>query len=188
MRIPRWGLMAAGLLPLIALFALLVWGLLRPGAGDPGGLAIFTSTGEVKVVRPEASDFSLTLYDGQPFTFSSLRGQPVLLDFWASWCLPCLVEAETLESVWRQYEDRGVVFVGIGIWDSDDSARAFIQEFDTSYLVGPDPKGEIAVEYGVTGIPEKYFIDANGQVVRKLVGPMDEARLTQALDELLGEP
>ena len=66
-----------------------------------------------------------------------------------------------------------------------EKARQLLQRSGTSYLTGPDPRGEIAVEYGVTGIPEKYFVDAEGQIRRKLVGAMDEDRLSRILDELL---
>ena len=168
-----------------ALFALLIWSLASSGASGPGNLSTNSETGEVRVVQELPADFSLTLFDGTQLSLSDLAGRPVMLDFWASWCGPCRIEAKTLESVWRQYRERGVAFVGISVWDQERSARDFVREFSISYPIGPDPKGSIAVDYGVTGIPEKYFIDRQGRIVKKLIGPMDETRLTAVLDELL---
>ncbi len=183
MRIPRWGLIGAGLLPLVALFGLLVWGIARDDS-NPGGLSVFDSSGEARIIREIAPDFDLTLFDGSHLASDALRGQFVMVDFWASWCVPCKVEAKTLEAVWKKYQDRGIVFVGVDIWDKQDRAAEFLEKTGTTYPVGIDPRGEMAVTYGVTGIPEKYFIDPEGRVLRKMVGPMSESRLTAILDEL----
>ena len=184
MRIPRWGLIGAGLLPLVALFGLLVWGIARDDS-NPGGLSVFDSSGEARIIREIAPDFDLTLFDGSHLASDALRGQFAMVDFWASWCVPCKVEAKTLEAVWKKYQDRGIVFVGVDIWDKQDRAAEFLEKTGTTYPVGIDPRGEMAVTYGVTGIPEKYFIDPEGRVLRKMVGPMSESRLTAILDELL---
>ena len=186
MRVPRWGLIAVGILPVASLFALLVWGVARQD-DNPGGLLVFGSTGEAQFTRRQAPDFTLTLFDGTQFNSESLRGQVVMVDFWASWCPPCRFEARALEAVWRRYKDRGVAFVGVDIWDKESRAVEFLEKTGTSYIVGVDPKGEVAVSYGVTGIPEKYFLDSQGQVRRKIVGPMSEERLSRVLDDLLAK-
>ena len=186
MRIPRWGLITVGVLPVASIFALLVWGIVRQD-GNPGGLLVFDSTGEARFTRQQSPDFTLTLFDGTPFNSESLRGQVVMVDFWASWCVPCQIEARTLEAVWRLYQDRGVAFVGVDIWDKESRATEFLEKIGTSYIVGVDPRGEVAVTYGVTGIPEKYFIGPQGRILRKFVGPMNEKRLSRVLDELLAE-
>ena len=185
MRVPRWALYVVGVLPLVALFGLLLWALLDDDAGSPGGLAVFDSSGEANVLRETPSDFTLLQFDGTTATLSEFLGRPIMVDFWGSWCVPCRREAATLEKVWREYADRGVVFIGVDVFDTDSRARSFIREFDITYPVGPDPKGRIAVEYGLTGVPEKYFIDRQGRIVRKLVGPLSEDRLTEILDQLL---
>ena len=185
MRVPRGLIVAAGLTPIIALFALLIFALTRPEQ-NPGSLAVFDSTGEVRIRERPAADFTLELFDGSEFDSKSLRGQWVMVDFWASWCPPCRAEAGALENVWQQYRTRGFAFVGIDIWDRDEERVAeFLRKTGASYIIGLDPRGELAVEFGVTGIPEKYFIDPSGVIVRKFVGPMNEARLSAILDELL---
>ena len=182
----RWALIAAGVLPVAAIFALLVWGFVHQDR-NPGGLLVRDSTGEARVTRRQAPDFTLALFGGGQFQSQSLRGRVVVVDFWASWCPPCLAEASTLEAVWSRYKDLGVVFVGVDIWDKEEQAIEFLERFETSYIVGVDPRGELAVAYGVFGIPEKFFLDPQGQIVRKFVGPMGEAQLSEVLDELLAE-
>jgi len=185
MRVPRWALYVIGVVPIAAIFGLLIYGVLRDDA-NPGGLSVNSESGEARVVQDAPAPFTLPLYGGGELTLASLAGRIVVVDFWASWCVPCRIEAEVLEKVWRAYKDRGVVFVGINVWDRERDAREFIQRFGVTYPIGPDPKGAIAVEYGVTGIPEKFFIDARGRIARKLVGPMNEERLSRQLDRMLG--
>ena len=124
------------------------------------------------LVGREASDFTLELFNGDKLRLSDLRGKAVLLNFWASWCIPCRDEAPALEESWRKYKDKSVVFIGIDVWDDKNSALTYIKQFGGGYVNGIDPKGEIAVDYGVGGVPETYFIDASGKVIDKYVGPL----------------
>ena len=187
MKVSRWALIALGILPLAALFALLVWSQVKSGTAGPGSLSTFSDSGEVTVVRDEASDFTFELFNGEVTSLSQFSGQVVLLDFWGSWCGPCRTEAATLERVWRSYHDRDVAFLGVAVFDTDSGSRAFLEEFDVTYPNGPDDKGIIAVEYGLTGVPEKYFINREGRTVKKFVGPMDEEVLRMNLDNLLAD-
>jgi cytochrome c biogenesis protein CcmG/thiol:disulfide interchange protein DsbE len=187
MRVPRWALYAAAAVPIAALFALLIWAVTRDASG-PGGLSTNNTSGEAAVVQTSPPGFTLPLYDGGTISLSDLRGKVVMLDFWASWCVPCRVEAPEVERTWQRYKDRGVVFIGIDTWDKEQDARDFIAQFQPTYPVGPDPRGSIAIDYGVTGIPEKYFIGRDGRIVRKLIGPMTVDRLSAVLDQLLAAP
>jgi cytochrome c biogenesis protein CcmG/thiol:disulfide interchange protein DsbE len=117
-----------------------------------------------------APDFSLTLFDGRTIRLSDFRGKVVFLNFWASWCPPCRAEARMLEQAWQRYKDQGVVFLGVEIQDKEEAARGFIQEFGITYINGRDPQNRIAIDYGVYGIPETFFIDKDGRITYKHIG------------------
>ena len=87
--------------------------------------------------------------------------------------------------MYREYAHRDVEFIGVAIWDDRNRVEDYVLEFDLPYLNFIDEKGRIAIDYGVAGIPEKFFIDGNGDVVRKFVGPMDAESLREALDNLV---
>jgi len=136
--------------------------------------------------RP-APDFSLAPYEGSEISLDSLRGQVVVLNFWASWCEPCREEAPALERIWRAYGKRGVAFVGVNVQDTAKGSLAFIEQFDITYPNGPDPYERIARAYRVFGYPETYVIDRDGRVDKRYIGAVDEAALQAALDGLLAQ-
>lgn len=171
--------------PLAGLMVLLGWKMAQ--GSYKGGPSVFTRLGEVPVQRAVPLELSLTTLEGRTLSATDLRGQVVMVDFWASWCPPCRDEARLLQEVWERYRERGVVFVGIAIWDSDPEVRAFLERYGIRYPIALDGRGTLAVEYGVTGVPEKYFFDRNGLLRRRFVGPMTEAALTETLDSLIAE-
>ena len=134
-----------------------------------------------------APDFTLSLFDGGQLTLSELHGQVVVVNFWASWCIPCRDEAPILEQAWRRYRDRGVVFVGVAYLDTDKESKAFLEEFKVTYPNGPDLGTKIAPAYRLAGVPETFFIDKNGQVADLEIGPLTETRLVSAIEKLLEE-
>jgi cytochrome c biogenesis protein CcmG/thiol:disulfide interchange protein DsbE len=142
------------------------------------------STGNSLLGR-EAPNFTLELFDGNTLTLSDLRGQPVVVNFWASWCPSCREEAPDLEKVWRDYKDQGVAFVGVDVSDTRQDALDYIKEFDITYSNGPDPGKKIYDAYGVTGFPETFFVSRQGIVVRKFVGPLDQQTLASFVEDLL---
>ena len=172
------------LVPIVALFALLAWALVRSG-GQPAGVSINSVFGEVALKPAPAKEVSLALLTGQSLTLSSLRGKVVMVDFWSSWCPPCRQEAPALAATYERYRSRGVEFVGVAIWDSEDEVRKFLERNRITYPNSLDLKGVTAIEYGVKGIPEKFFVDRQGNLVRKFIGPVTEERLAAVLDELL---
>ena len=129
--------------------------------------------------RPPAPAFSLPRFDGGTLALTSLRGQYVLVNFWASWCIPCRDEAPLLERASREYRDRGLVVVGVNIQDLEPEARKFIAQFKISYPNVRDRDGRVSRAYGTTGVPESFFIDREGRVVRKFPGAAVEWRIWQ---------
>jgi len=138
--------------------------------------------------RPAAA-FSLTTFAGAPLSLEGLRGKVVMLNFWASWCIPaCYEEAPALERTWRAYKDKGVMVVGVNIQDKEEAAREFLARFEHSFPNAPDPRGRVAVDYGVYGVPETFFIDRKGRVRFKKVGALTDEIARGHLDALLKEP
>jgi len=159
---------------ILALLTLLAFGLVRANSGPrEAGLA---------------PDFTLTGFDGRTVTLSQLRGRVVVVNFWASWCPPCREEAAYLEQTWRKYRDRGVVFIGVDWLDTDKEARAYIEEFDITYLSGPDLGTRIADAYRIRGVPETFFVDETGALQGVNIGPLKAPNLDDKIDELLALP
>jgi cytochrome c biogenesis protein CcmG/thiol:disulfide interchange protein DsbE len=167
----RWRWLAAGLL--LALLALLAWGL-RVQAGGP-------------LESGPAPDFSLTTFEGETLTLSDLRGQVVIINFWASWCPPCRDEAPYLEATWRKYRDQGVVFIGVDYVDTEPNALAYIEEFDITYPNGPDIGQKIAEAYRIKGVPETFYVDKTGQLRGVHIGPLFPPTLDNKIDGFLAE-
>ncbi len=135
------------------------------------------------MVGKPAPDFSLRLFNGRTVRLSDFRGKVVLLNFWASWCPPCRDEAPLLETAWQRYEKQEVIFLGVDIQDREEAAREFLREFRISYSNGRDDRNRIAIDYGVYGIPETYFIDPDGRITAKYIGALDWKILAARLGE-----
>ena len=162
-----------------------VGALLAAGCGTGDGDS--SASKDPAALRPGrvASDFTVALFDSGTFTLSEQRGKVVLVNFWASWCPPCREEAPVLERAWQKYKDKGFILVGVDIWDNDKDARSFLQEFRISYPNGPDNNGEIAIEYGLTGVPESWFLNKDGRLVRRWVGPLTDQQITAFIEEAM---
>jgi cytochrome c biogenesis protein CcmG, thiol:disulfide interchange protein DsbE len=169
----RGGGYITSLAVILSLLALLAYGLAKAQSGPRD--------------RGPAPDFTLNGFDGRIVTLSELRGNIVVINFWASWCLPCREEADYLEQTWRKYQDQGVVFIGVGYADTEKEARAYIEEFDITYLNGPDLGTRISKAYNIQGIPETFFIDRDGELQGVHIGPLFYPQLDERIDELINE-
>ncbi len=135
--------------------------------------------------KESAPDFSLALFDGNSFQLDAYRGKPVLINFLASWCLPCREEIPILNQVYREYRQRGVAFVGIAVNDAEDKAREFVVKFDVSFPAGVDKTGEISDAFGLYGVPTTLFIDKEGIISFLHPGSVTEKLLQHELDKML---
>ena len=159
--------------------------MIRASDREATTFAVQSALRNVPITARPAPDFTLPLFDGTLLRLADLRGRPVLVDFWASWCVPCREEAATLEQVWQAYRATDLLFIGVGVQDREAAARAFLDEFAITYPNGRDTDGKISIDYGLMGVPEKFLINRQGQIVRKLVGPVPAAVLTDLLDALI---
>lgn len=123
------------------------------------------------VSRP-APDFTLTALDGKRISLHQLRGHPVVLNFWASWCYDCTLEDPYLIAASRRYSRQGVKFVGVSFQDNSSNAAQFIRKYGIDWIDLQDPGTRTAINYGVSGVPETFLIDAQGRVVLKSTGPV----------------
>jgi cytochrome c biogenesis protein CcmG/thiol:disulfide interchange protein DsbE len=117
---------------------------------------------------------------------AELVGTPYALNFWASWCVPCQEEASTLERAWRQQaRPRGVLFLGLDMQDVTNDARNFMRHYAIDYPNIRDPTNGVAHSYGATGVPETFFIGANGKIVGHVIGASSTAQLTAGIEAAL---
>jgi cytochrome c biogenesis protein CcmG/thiol:disulfide interchange protein DsbE len=145
------------LIPAVAFVALLAWGLSQTG-GPP-------------TIGDEAPPFTAEQLNGEgSLSLADLRGKPVLLNFWASWCGPCVDEAPMLRQAHREFGDE-VHFVGVDIRDARTDAHDFVEQHDLDYTHVRDERLDIYDDYGLTGQPETFLIDSDGRIAQHISGP-----------------
>lgn len=163
------GVLAIGLAVTVPLIALLLLNIHR----DP------TSISSPLIEKPAPDVRLKELSGGGSVQLSSLKGRPVVVNFWASWCIPCVQEHASLTAGARANPD--VAFLGVVYEDTAENARGFLASRGTAYPSYADDDGKASIAFGVYGVPETFFIDANGTIVEKYVGPLDGDTLRQRL-------
>jgi cytochrome c biogenesis protein CcmG, thiol:disulfide interchange protein DsbE len=173
-----------------AFLALLAYGLLSKGTDDridealASGRAIAAPGFELEILDHGELPPRLERPLGPALardrlSLAGLRGTPVVLNLWASWCTPCREEAPRLERAWRSSGPKGVLFLGLDIQDLRGDAQDFIGKYGATYPSVREPGREIANSYGATGIPETYFIDRRGRAVAHVIGVVSTAQLAE---------
>lgn len=137
-----------------------------------------------------APDFTLAALDGGEISLSELRGQVVVLNLWASWCLPCRAEMPAMEAVYQARRDEGLVILAVNstVQDNEAEAAAFVEELGLTFPILLDREGTVSQRYRLQALPTTFFIDRQG-VIREVVpgGPMAESLIESKIGELLAE-
>lgn len=153
----------------------------------PGSTPALGSGRSGPVAGALAPDFTLDTLDGTHVTLSELRGRPVLINFWASWCTPCRIEMPDLVRAYEAYKDQGFLILGIDLTyqDSIPDVRAFVKEFKMTFPVLLDTSGEVSQGYRLLGLPLSVFVDREGIIRRIHIGAMTKDQIEQFVGEIL---
>lgn len=150
------------------------------------GLTVDDDTLPSPLVGAPAPDFRLADLDGGPqVSLADLQGRPVVVNFWASWCLACIQEHPALTRAWQRYEASDVAIIGVVYQDTPANARRYLEERGGGWTQLLDPGSRTAIDYGVYGIPETFFIGRNGIVSHKHIGALTDAVLSEEIEGLL---
>lgn len=164
------------LLPVVVLLPL-VWVFARSFGNDPRAVPAM-------LVGQPAPDFALTAVDGSTVKLSEHRGKPVVINFWSTWCVPCKQEHPLLLQAPSLYPD--VTFLGVVFSDQEPKVRAYLRREGQAFPQLLDPSGRVAMDYGVAGVPETYFIDTRGTVFHKHNGALYPKILDQLVQQARG--
>ncbi len=163
----------------LGLLAVLAWRVVRK---SDGGVSAAIRRSD----HPVAPNFDLQRLDGPGrLELSTLRGKAVVLNFWASWCLPCRKEAPLLEEAWQKWRSKGVVVVGVDANDFKSDARRFARRYRITYPLVHDGPGRWLDDYGLNGFPETFFVSPDGRVSSWLQGELGKEELESGIRKAL---
>ncbi len=159
--------------------------LFRVGVVMAGLLLIQGCSDEKPVKKEIAQDFALELFEGGRFQLGDHKGKPVLINFLASWCIPCREEIPALNQIYGVYKHQGVVFLAIAVDDTRENIKKFINKYGLELPAGIDTSGKIKDAFGLYGVPTTLFIDKQGFINYLHPGSVTESLLHHELDQLL---
>jgi cytochrome c biogenesis protein CcmG, thiol:disulfide interchange protein DsbE len=177
-------LQAAAVLVVASLVALLGWKVAEKEEGR--GLSGALERGE----RPAAPQLTFETLDGEgEISLADYRGKAVVLNFWASWCIPCRTEAPLLQETWERHRDDGLVVLGIDAQDLRTDARRFVERYGLTYPIAYDGNGASLGRFGNTGFPETWFVGRDGRLVGEhIIGEFDREQLERNVEAALATP
>jgi cytochrome c biogenesis protein CcmG/thiol:disulfide interchange protein DsbE len=137
-------------------------------------------------VTGAAPGFSLPTLQGGTFTLGEHSDRPVFVYFWASWCTPCKAEAQVIQRLWeREYEARGYSFVAVNMWDAEEDARRFVEQYGLTFPAVRDEGGKVYLAYGVERLPMAFALKPGLLVEERFLGELEEQQLRELLDRLV---
>lgn len=136
------------------------------------------------MIGKKAPNFSLETMEGKKFILESLAGAPLVVNFWATWCGPCFYEHAVLKKARDRYEKEGVKFLGVVYQDQKETVLQFLKEEGSPFEALLDPESKMAIDYGVGGVPETFFIDAHGIIRDKFAGVLTTEYLNEQIERL----
>ena len=171
---------------IVVIVYILAYGLSK-SSGNTGAFGINETYNKIDIDKVPVAEFTITDLSGDKSKLDiSSNGKTVtMVDFWNSWCQQCIQEAEELEQSYKNLSDKNIQFIGVAIWDDQNAIKSHIKEYDISYHNVIDEEGKVAIEFGVTGIPEKYFINSNGEIILKILGPTTSEQLESVISEII---
>lgn len=169
----------------VLLLALLGWAMFAPKSQTVSENGRIDAPGVFVPIKGRmAPDFQLVDFSGKNMTLKEFRGKTVVINFWASWCDACKTEAPLLSQIAPTLDSSKVVLIGVDSLDAENDAQQFIQQYGVSYRTGIDSSGSVAVDYGISGMPETFIVGPDGKLAGKFFGAVtSEQELASAVSQ-----
>ena len=178
-----WALLVGG----FGFYLILTSGGMMDEPGFEGSMAVTTEPAETENAKAAAPDFALQDLQGETVRLSDLRGKTVIVNFWTTWCPPCMEEIPDLEEFYNEYirDHPNVVLLGVNLTKEDhgeEAVKNFAKANLMTYPILLDPEGETQKLYGILSIPTTFIVDKNGKIKQKIMGPVTKERLIEEVE------